>query len=345
MNEDKASLGKSMLTMAGAILPKGIGSLGLLAKGADALADALKSREQRYYEDFCKQAYEGMVLVENGEDLTEDEFLEMLKLCLADIEAEKAGLYGRLASAIATQRVHKELRFALMSSLSGLTYAQVQKMRRVYIARVHELIDPDGMAFRRDPSSFLLSKTPGDRWDIERMTSLLVLKGSSLTELGNALIVACFKDDELLPGSIGERTWKGSDALDVLGFHKARWRKEELPDGPDPLVALARDHGRRVRHIDLSSPREDDTPNPLGFPCFVLMVDASTKDIMKRRDVIQAWVDARKTPVIASSEPIDAVLRDAFPTARIIEEALPTALAERTLGVVRNIVGVTGAEF
>lgn len=72
-------LGKSILAVAGAVMPSGLGALSLLAKGVDALADALKAREQRRYEAFCREAHEGMVCIENGEDLTADELIEMLK--------------------------------------------------------------------------------------------------------------------------------------------------------------------------------------------------------------------------------------------------------------------------
>lgn len=345
MTSSTDSLGKSVLAVAGTVMPSGLGALGLLAKGVDALADALKANDQRRYEAFCRRALEGMVCVENGENLTADELIEMLKACLADIEAEKASVYGQLASAIATNNVLKQLRFPLMTTLAALTLGQIQKLRKAYIAHAYELICPDGMGFRREARLYLIGDTPADSWDVDRLTSLLVVKGHSLTTLGKQLVEACFRNDELQPTSIGERTWNGAVELDVLGFHRPRPRQATLAYGPHPLVAMARDQGRRVNHVELERGAKTNVPNRLGFPCFVLLVDNDTPHILKRRSFVETWIAEGKTPIVASHGQIEAALREAFPSARFIEEESLATLAERTLQTVREIVAETGDAF
>jgi hypothetical protein len=346
MPDRKTSPGRSVLEVAGAMMPSGLGQfLSLLAKGSDALADALKARDEKRWKSFLRAALEGDVFPENAEDMTGEDFLEMYRMCLNDIEAEKAELYGRLATAIARGDVSRTLRFPLMMSLAQLTHDQVQRLRKVYIAEVHELVS-DGVVFRRHAHEFLGGKSAEDRWDLDRMVSLLVVKDKSLTDLGKSLVAACFRSDDLQPSSIGERTWNGHEELEVLGVKVARRRPDVLDDVETKLARLARDYGRKVDFVPMYPQGDILAPSPLGFPCFVVLVGPTTKPLMKCQGMIQSRMDVRKTPIFASPGAIPGELRAAFPAARFIDnQPEPAVLAAAVLETVKGILADIGDTF
>src|ERR1700761_8077875 len=117
--------------------------LGLLKKGVEGVVELLERQNEDRREEFIRGAYEGRVFPENAEGLTAEDLVGMFRVCLADFENEKAALYGRLAGAIAVGDVAREHRHPLMLSLTQLTYAQVDRLRKSYIATKYPLM-PSG---------------------------------------------------------------------------------------------------------------------------------------------------------------------------------------------------------
>jgi hypothetical protein len=346
MSDPKAPSGQSMLRTVGALMPSGLGHfLDLLAKGSDAIADAMKARDEKRWKSFLRAALEGDVFAENAEYMTGDDLLEMYRMCLNDIEEEKAALYGRLATAIATGKVPRALRFPLMLSLTQLTHDQVQRMRKAYIADVHELV-ADGAQLRRYAREFLGGNSDEGRWDLDRMTGLHMVKDKSLTEIGKTLVSACFPIDDLQPTSIGECTWKDTTELEVLGVTGYGRRDNLLDDVENQLTKQARDHRRKVRTVMMTPEGDIVDPSPLGFPCFVVLVGSTAKQVLKCLEMVRDRVALGKMPIFASPGPAPDALRAAFPRAKFIEnEPEPAVLAERVLETVKAMLTGIGDTF
>lgn len=346
MSDLKVASGQSILKTVGAIMPLGVGHfLDLLAKGSDAIADAMKARDEKRWSSFVGAALEGDVFAENAKYMTGDDLLEMFRLCLNDIEEEKAALYGRLATAIATGKVPRALRFPLMLSLTQLTHDQVQRMRKAYIADVHELV-ADGVQLRRYAREFLGGNSEEDRWDLDRMTGLHMVKDKSLTEIGKTLVSACFPIDDLQPTSIGERTWKDTTELEVLGVTGHGRRDNLLDDVENQLIQQARDHRRKVHPVVMTPEGDIVDPSPLGFPCFVVLVGSTAKHLIKCQEMIRERVARERMPIFASPGPIPSELRQTFPNAKFVEnEPNPAVLAASVLEVVKAMLSGIGHTF
>ena len=181
------------------------GPLELLTKGPKALAAWMEKRTEQRYEEFTRAALEGGVFPENAEAMTPEDFLAMVRALELDIEAEKATVYGRLASSIATGKVKGHLKRHFIKFLSELSFGQVDLLRMAWIAKRFDVYPGTGGG-RREPKEFLGtdSKTSINRLTFERM-GMLDEKDLSLT--GNQFVEACFRSEELKPSSVGFRLW------------------------------------------------------------------------------------------------------------------------------------------
>ncbi|HET6552209.1 MAG TPA: hypothetical protein VFG49_01615 [Dyella sp.] len=218
MAEEQSPFGELVKAAAGiavqAIAPGAASALSLLKKGPDALAKYLADSNQRRYDEFCRAAYEGEVLPENAEAMTASELISMLRACTADIEDQKAPLYGRLASAIATGKVSSEFRYPLMSSVTTLTFAQLDRLRRVWVASNYALIPSQGSGSKRVPDVFAGKHL--DDWDLQTPMSHAMFNGKTITLLGKQLVTACFAESERTPEAIGERAWLSDLFLPIV---------------------------------------------------------------------------------------------------------------------------------
>jgi hypothetical protein len=161
------------------------GPLELLSKGPKALAAWMEKRTEQRYEEFTRAALEGVVFPENAESMTPDDFLAMVRALELDIEAEKATVYGRLASSIATGKVKGHLKRHFIKFLSELSFGQVDLLRMAWIAKRFDVYPGTGGG-RREPKEFL---------------------GTDLSLTGNQFVEACFRSDKLKPSSVGFRLW------------------------------------------------------------------------------------------------------------------------------------------
>jgi hypothetical protein len=181
------------------------GPFALLSKGPKFIAAWLTKRTEERYEEFTRAALEGGILPENAEAMTSEDFLAMVRALELDIEAEKATLYGRLASSIATGKIAGHLKREFMRALSDLSFAQVELLRRALIAGRHQIFPGIGGG-NLDPKEFLgLNGKPGfNRKTFERW-ALLDEKGLSL--MGRKFVEACFASGELEPSAVGFQKW------------------------------------------------------------------------------------------------------------------------------------------
>jgi hypothetical protein len=289
----------------------------LLQKGADALANYVSEANGRRYEEFCRAAFEGNIFPENGADLTAGHLISMLRACTADIENEKASLYGHLASAFATNRVPEPYRHPLMSALSALTYSQVDRLRRVWVATQYRLIPARGPGQRR-PREFLEgTHSVIDGWDTEALMARSMAKEGSITKLGEYLVLACFGAAELTPKAIGERAWASNLHLPIVSFELAS----------DAVLALASELGDAARQLCIQTsgvfaPRDQQAADGAWFGahgCTVVLVDLSGAELAERRQVFSKMLDRGHHLVIAFLGQKDEQVLQAFPSAVIVE--------------------------
>jgi hypothetical protein len=335
-----ADLVKSAASVAAGLLPSGVTTaFGLLRQGADALASYVDRLNQHRFEEFCEAAYEGEVFPENAEDLTAEELLVMLRLCLADIEDEKAALYGRLASSIAAGRVPKELRHALMTSLSAITLAQAERLRKAHIAHEHALI-PDAGSGRRGQAEYLTGAGPAAQWDVSKLESVALVRGNALADMGHRLVEACYRPSDLLPGSTGAQPWRSEQALGIYCY--------ELDD-PD-LRSLAEAIGREARRLGwkvtpVMAPQVTQRGHTLRsvLPVFFVLVKSEPQRVIDHLDVIMPGQGRTYVPVIVSLGDVTEPLKPAFPTATFIAvSSSGSASAEEVLAQTMGAMGRRG---
>ncbi|MGN6094360.1 MAG: hypothetical protein ACTHOL_18575 [Luteibacter jiangsuensis] len=310
-----ADLMKSAASIAADLLPSGVTTaFGLLRQGAGALASYVERLNQHRFEEFCEAAYEAEVFPENAEDLTVEELLVMLRLCLADIEDEKAALYGRLASSIAAGRVPQDLRHALMTSLAAITLAQAERLRKAHIAHEHALI-PDVGAGRRGQAEYLIGAGPAAQWDVSKLESVTLVRGNALTDMGHRLVEACYRASDLSPDSIGARRWRSDEALGIYCY--------ELDD-PD-LRSLAEAIGREARRLGWKvtpamAPQVAQRGHALRsvLPVFLVLVKSEPQRVIDHLDLIMPGQGRTYVPVIVSVGDMAESLKLAFSTATFV---------------------------
>ena len=208
---------KSMGGMAADAMLSSFPAAGLLKQGASAVAECYRAQTERRYEEFVEAALEGEVFPENAEDMSAEELMGMLRLCMADIEQQKARLYGRLAKAIAQNKVPAEFRHPLMMALSTITLRQAERMKQAWIAERHTLAPAQGIG-SKTPAAFLGSEgSVLDRRDHAALVAQSLVEGEHPTSLGSHLVEACFLREELTPEAIGEQVWL-PDTLALVSY-------------------------------------------------------------------------------------------------------------------------------
>ena len=181
------------------------GALRLLKSGSKAIADWLDRRTERRYEEFIATALEGQVFEENADAMTPDDLFAILRALELDIEAEKTRLYGCLACAIATGRVTGDHKRHFIRALHELSAAQVQQLRRAWIASKFELRPPIGSGQKEEEE--FLTGTSSDAISEAAFAQFAFAGEGKLRGLGRNFVEACFTAEELTPASVGERPW------------------------------------------------------------------------------------------------------------------------------------------
>lgn len=151
-----------------------------------------------------------------GDHLDVGDYHALLKICLDDVEDDKSEIYGQFARAIGNGKVNEKYKRYLIIVLGQLSYQQLDKLRRGWVATNYTLAKR-GANGSISPKSFLLGEGSEimDEMDYEFLSVRKLVKEHKLTELGIQLAETCFRRDLLLPEAIGETSWAGG-VLDVL---------------------------------------------------------------------------------------------------------------------------------
>lgn len=177
-----------------------------IRKGPRALAGWLDQRTERRYEDFIASAKAGGVFPENAAAMTADDLFAVLRALELDMEGEKAELYGRMAYSIAVGAVREGEKRHFIRSLRELTFDQVQRLRKAWVAR-HFNLYPGAGSGNKEQKEFLGSGGPTSIDGLAFQRWGLIID-RSLSPMGERFVRACFPEDALQPDAIGEREWE-----------------------------------------------------------------------------------------------------------------------------------------
>lgn len=301
-----------------------ISAFKLLEQGASALADFNEQRTEARYEEFCRTAFEGKVFPENADNMSADELMGMLRLCLADIEQAKAGLYGRLACSIASKRVADHLRHPLMVVLAELTLAQVQRLRGAWMAREFKLIPKDGPQWKS--TSEFLGTHEGEtaHWDLQAFARYALVDKEVLTSLASALVEACFLPSELIPQAIGEQAWLEGH-LPVISEDLGNEGVVSFSRG---LKIVARERGLRIG--DLHAPKDVNAAKGIwinAVPAFVIVVYARPKPASFSK-ILQAKDIRGKKPLLVFLDERSNELESLLPHSMVLEKPSCTEVVD-----------------
>jgi hypothetical protein len=301
------------------VAPAATTAFSLLKKGPDALADYIEQRTQRRYEEFCRSAYEGTVFPENGENLTTDELMTMLRGCLADLEDQKSILYGRLASAIATGTVPSPYKHPLMVTLVALTFAQMERLRRAWVTGRYELIPRIG-AGSQQPSEVFKGDGLMDEWDTATLAGHSMIKDGSLTKLGEHLVTACYTKGERTPGAIGEREWIRGGKLPIVSYEM---ESKAVLSAASAIESAARNHGMKC--TPLAAPPDQNHADTLWFnmfPSVVIVVDRDGSRLIEKLHLFKQPLSRGVRPIVVFTKERNTAVMRAIPDAVAIEMAV-----------------------
>jgi len=269
-------------------------AVAVLAKGPTALASWLTNRTEKRYEEFIAAAKEGQVFPENAEAMTPDDLFALLRSLELDIESEKAALYGRLACSIAKGAVANDHRRHFIKALRELSYAQVQCLRRAWVASSHKLRPAVG-AGRKDAKDFVAGGVIGRIGETALQQFALADEGQ-LTDVGMRFVEACFLDSELKPSSIGEREW-AADLIQIIC--------NEMDDAAcsqfiSKLTADGQTHAIKV--INSAATSRSPQHFRLLSGSLVVLLFRDPEKLAREWDVVESMTRKGATFVVASSD-------------------------------------------
>lgn len=134
----------------------------------------------------------------------------LLDACLADIEMEKNGMYGRLAKSIASGDVKKHLKRHYILSLKELTWDQIDLLARLYILTKYS-IKPENGPGTQQVNQVIDSAKHGtiERLDITALTSRGFVYGSEITDLCEPFLSAVLPEENMTPEAFDLEEWTG----------------------------------------------------------------------------------------------------------------------------------------
>ena len=204
----KAGIG---LLPGGGLLTAGFEGIQLLS---EEVAKQMERRTQARFEEFIKSVFNGNVCPEVTEHLTADDYSALLSGCMDDVENEKTQYYGRLAAAIGRGDVTGSSRRFMILTLRELSAAQLQMLRRSFIA-VQFQIRPSQGAGNLDVKGILQISDTIDDYHYRDLVARSFYIDDKLAKVAGDLVHACFSSEELTPESIGHVAWHPR-YLDIL---------------------------------------------------------------------------------------------------------------------------------
>ncbi|WP_130907564.1 hypothetical protein [Pseudomonas sp. Sample_16] len=334
MTQDKDN-SKIISSIAGSVTKAGLGlvpggsvAVGiyeLLSLGVEQMAEYMERRAQRRCEEFHERLVAGEKLDDfTAENLDVEDYHALLCACLSEIESEKAGFYGAMASAIALGKVsNREKRF-LMLALKELSHAQLQMARKAYIAKRHSLKPHQGGGQREEREFLGLSSTDEiEQLNHESLVAAKIVRENKLAPIGEALVRACFTENELTPSSIGESVWNPV-RLNILSFELAG-RVQTL------AIHLSDAAWHKNMHSSIHRPQAHGVLQPYDR-LHVLIIDEDVNSVIKGKEALLREVGKRTLVVVALCE-VSEELRVELPTAVWVDaHHLPaTELLQRIL--------------
>jgi hypothetical protein len=319
-----------------AVAPGLLSAFTLLKQGPDALSAYNQRTIDDRYDEFCRSALEGRVFPENAEAMTADHLMAMLRLCLADMEQEKASLYGKLASAIGANQVPSHLAYPLMLALAALTHTQVQRLRGAQLASNFKLIPAEGSGSKSIRTFLGEDDGEAGQWDHFTLQKQSLVIDGALSTLGTRLIEACFLPSELVPSAIGERVWEEGH-LPIVSYDMGN---ADVDDVATRLMTEARTRG--IHTGGVAGPRNVNASKSLWFdsmPVFVVIVGPEPGRLVAHRDIFDAAAAQRAKAIIVYLGDRSAEVDALFPNAAIFTGAdrnIENAILDVTAEVLRT---------
>ncbi|MFU6384566.1 hypothetical protein ACM78Z_26910 [Pseudomonas aeruginosa] len=197
-----AKAGISLLP-AGGLITAGLEAVRLLSQQA---AKQMEQRTEARFSEFISCVFNGEVSPEVTEFLTVDDYHALLSGCVTDMENEKAKYYGRLAAAIGKGLVTGSARRYMILTLTQLSEAQLQMLRRSLIAVQYKMRPVQGSGNLEGEELLQLSDAVHELEYKDLQAKSLYADGK-LTQLAADFVRACFVCEELTPESIGQVRW------------------------------------------------------------------------------------------------------------------------------------------
>lgn len=212
-NESKKSIRdiatKAILNVA----PLGLGSIlyDLIEARRDEIKRSVIAQQEKNLNDFHEKLLhcDFPIDASQAEPLLDDpDFHALLKSCSAEVESEKIEPYARLIQNIASGRVQKESRRHFILSLSKLSFAQLELMKKAYISAKYRL-KPSVGGGQVEQREFLAVSRAGTIHSINifELTTCGFIDKECLTQLGIDFVQSIFRDSQLTPAAINHKTW------------------------------------------------------------------------------------------------------------------------------------------
>jgi len=267
-----------------------VNPLSIIAKGAKALAQWQSSRIEKRYQEFVAAAKDGNVFRENAEAMTPDDLFAILRFLELDMESEKAGIYGRLAASIGTGNVFNEEKRHFIKSLHEMSHAQVQLLRKAWVAGKFELFPGRGSG-RRSPTEFLKSGSPVDMLLFQTTG---ISENGKLTELGSRFVEACFSKPELDPVAIGEKAWAPGSIQIVCNEMNSDPCNSFIID----LSEMANRNAIKIAHH--TAMKGVPTPLSLVRGTLVVLLTHDPDELVKHWSSVQSLIQKKATVVVVT---------------------------------------------
>jgi hypothetical protein len=317
MDKDKHSISGPLSSLSSILIKSGLGLLpgGGVAVGVYELlhlsAEQLAAYMERKAEERCREFHSrltagGTINEAIARNLDVTDYQALLAACLNEMEVEKAGLYGEMASSIGLGKVDPRHKRFMILALRDLSYAQLALAKHAYIAKHHELKPSQGGGDLHPGDCLKIGSSDEiDEVNFESLLQVKIVKERNLTSLGEKFITCCFKPDELTPQSIGAAVWH-TVHLEILSY--------EL-NGMVNTLAMSLSTMAWEKNMKSSIRMPKGQKRLSARPRFYILIADSEFDILhQNRDALTLEIGPRPLLIVHLS-PLPEGTRELFPNA------------------------------
>lgn len=184
--------------------------------GASFVRDYVNQRSEKKAYEFHRQllldSNQKMEDELNDASLDTGDYHALLNACLADIEEEKSGLYGKLAKSIAMNKVRQEYKRFFITRLKEATWDQLDLLANAHIVTKHNIMPPRGnWKFTTEELLKNVDPISARGLDSNYLHQNRLLQDDKISSLGKEFIEACFPQDLLTPSAFGYNEWLGAN--------------------------------------------------------------------------------------------------------------------------------------